>query len=65
MRNKELRKRKNWQTEGGGKAGIAEQKFFDIFTKAFDGTIYKIRSKPKEFKDIYSKVELNEETLAL
>jgi hypothetical protein len=65
MGTKELRKRKNWQARSGENAGIAEKKFYEIFSKEFEGTAYRIRSKPKEFRDVYSKVNLSEEVLAL
>ncbi len=65
MGTDELRGRDNWQDAGGANAGIAEKKFYDIFLKEFEGTDYRIRSKPREFKDIYSKVELSPEMLAL
>jgi Type II restriction enzyme MunI len=64
MGTKELRKRGVWQDASGGKAGAAEKKFYAIFLKAFEGTEYQIRPKPREFKDIYSKIDLSEETLA-
>jgi len=63
MGTNELRKRKIWQDVSGGKAGVAEKKFFDIFTKKFQGTNFRIRSKPREFKDIYSKIKLTAEIL--
>lgn len=63
MANKELRKRANWQEAGGAKAGLAELAFFDLLTKEFEKTPYKIRSKPKEFNNIYVNVELAESVL--
>ncbi|HYX72398.1 MAG TPA: MunI family type II restriction endonuclease [Nitrososphaera sp.] len=65
MGTKELRQRVIWQDASGEKAGAAEKKFYEIFTREFAGTEYQIRSKPREFKDIYSKIALSEETLAL
>ena len=65
MGKDELKKREIWQTLSGENAGIAEKNFYDIFSKEFEGTDYRIRAKPREFKDIYSKVELSEEMLAL
>lgn len=53
MGTNELRKRKIQQDISGGKAGVAEKKFFDIFTKEFEGTNFKIRSKPREFMALY------------
>lgn len=64
MGTKELRGRAVWQDASGEKAGVAEKSFYDIFTKEFEGTEYRVRSKPKEFRDIYSSVKLSEETLA-
>jgi hypothetical protein len=59
-----LRGRDNWQELGGGKATVAEKNFFGVFTKEFDGTEYRIRSKPREFKDVYSKIVLADDVLA-
>jgi hypothetical protein len=59
MGTKELRKRKKWQDKSGKKAGIAEKNFYNIFLKEFKGTNFKIRPKPKEFKDIYSQIKLS------
>lgn len=56
-----LRDRKIWQDISGGKAGIAEKNFYDIFLKEFEGTDFRIRKRPNEFKDIYSKVVLTVE----
>jgi len=64
MGTNELRKRKIWQLMSGGKACVAEKNFYDIFQKEFKGTNFRIRSKPREFKNIYSKVKLSDETLA-
>jgi hypothetical protein len=63
MGTKALRGRENWQNEGGGKAEIAEKKFFDLLTSHFKGTDYAIRSKPREFKNIYNSVELDPKVL--
>jgi hypothetical protein len=64
MGTKALRKRGNWQYDGGGKAGRAEKDFHDVFLKAFEGTDFVIRSRPKEFRNIYSSVVLKEDVLA-
>lgn len=64
MGTNDLRKRNNWQNISGGKAGVAEKNFYDIFVKEFEGTDFRIRSKPREFKDIYSKTILSKEMLA-
>src|SRR5688572_12817433 len=64
MGTDELRKRKIWQTISGGKATAAEKKFFEIFKKQFEGSDFEITSKPREFKDIYSKIPLSEKILS-
>ena len=65
MGRNELRKRDIWQDSSGGKAGVAEKNFYRIFLKEFGGSDFRIRSKPKEFRNIYSKVQLSEEVLAV
>src|SRR3989338_2850413 len=64
MGTNELRKRKNWEDTSGGKAGIAENKFYEVFLREFEGTDFEIVSKPKEFNNIYSDVRLSKEVLA-
>jgi len=64
MGTKELRKRETWQDSSGEKAGTAEKAFYQILKKEFEGSDYRIRARPKEFKNIYSKVELSDEVLA-
>ena len=64
MGRNELRKREIWQDTSGGKAGAAEKKFYEILLQEFEGSDFRIRPKPKEFKDIYSKIKLSEEVLA-
>ena len=64
MGTKELRKRDIWQDSSGGKAGVAEKNFYDILSEEFKGSEFRIRSKPKEFRDIYSKIKLSDEVLA-
>jgi hypothetical protein len=59
-----LKKRAIWQDSSGGKAGVAEKNFFDIFSKEFAGTVYRVRRRPKEFRNIYSDVKLSREVLA-
>ena len=59
MGKKELRKRKKWQDSSGAKAKIAEKTFYSIFLKEFKNSNLRIRSKPKEFKNIYSNIKLN------
>ena len=64
MGTNELRKRKIWQDTSGGNAGIAEKKFYEIMLQEFEGSDFRIRSKPREFKDIYSKIKLSKKVLA-
>jgi Type II restriction enzyme MunI len=63
MGTRELRKRKNWQGASGGKAAVAESNFYDLFTEEFKGTDFRVRAKPQEFRDIYSKVVLSNDML--
>jgi hypothetical protein len=63
MGTNELRGRSIWQDINGGKASVAEVTFFDVLEKEFEGTDFRIRSHPREFKNIYSSVKLSEETL--
>jgi len=65
MGTKDLRERANWQGSSGANAEVAERNFYEIFSKEFEDTDYRIRSKPREFKDIYSKIALSEEVLSL
>lgn len=62
MGTNELRKRDNWQTSSGGKAEKAEKRFFNVFSRAFEGTDFEIIQKPKHFTKIYLDVPLSEET---
>lgn len=64
MGTNELKKREIWQDESGKKAGVAEKKFYEVFLKEFEGSDLKIRSRPKELKDIYSNIKLSKEVLA-
>ena len=64
MGKKELKKRKKWQDSSGKKAGVAEKTFFEVFLKEFKDTNLRIRSRPKEFKNIYSNIKLNKKILA-
>lgn len=64
MGKDELRKRAIWQAGSGNKAGVAEKNFYQVFSEEFEGSDFRIRPKPKEFKDIYSKIELSKEVLA-
>lgn len=62
MGTKELSKRDFWQD--GEKAGRAENSFYNVFLQEFAGTEFRIRSKPREFKNIYSNIKLDEKVLA-
>lgn len=64
MGTNELRKRGIWQDISGGKAGVAEKSFYKVFSKEFEGTHFRIRQRPKEFKNIYSNIKLSKEVLA-
>ena len=64
MGKKELGKRKNWQDIGGAKAKTAEKSFYKVFLREFEGSDLRIRSRPKEFKDIYSGIRLTKKVLA-
>ena len=63
MGTKQLRGRDNWQTEGGSKAGSAEQDFYEVFLKEFGFSEFKIRKHPREFANIYANIALSEQTL--
>ncbi len=64
MGKDELKKRAIWQADSGSNAVIAEQSFFDVFSKEFRGSDFRIRSKPTEFRNIYSQIHLSEGVLA-
>jgi len=64
MGTKELRKRESWQDTSGPKAEAAENEFYDVFLHEFEGTEFRIRDKPKEFKGIYNDVKLSDEVKA-
>jgi hypothetical protein len=64
MGTKALRGRAVWQDISGGKAGVAEKNFYDVFVQEFKGTDFAIRPKPQEFRDIYVKVKLSTGELA-
>jgi len=64
MGSKELRKRNIWQDVSGANATIAEKSFYEVFKEYFEGTNFRIRNKPKDFKNIYLDVELDEKVLA-
>ena len=64
MGSKELRKRRIWQDYSGTNAAKAERSFYSAFQDAFHGTCYRIRSKPNEFINIYTTINLSEDDLA-
>jgi len=64
MGTNELRKREIWQDYSGGNASIAEKNFYEIFSKEFEGTDFRIRPKPREFKNIYLQIKLSDEILS-
>ena len=64
MGSKELRVRETWQDYSGANAGVAEKSFYEVFLKEFKGTDFRIRPKPKEFKNVYLDVNLPKEVLA-
>jgi len=63
MGSSALKLRANWQKHGGANAAKAEHDFLEVFENAFKNTNYKIRSKPKEFTKIYTKVKLSPKVL--
>lgn len=58
------RLRKKWQDYSGKNAGEAEKDFFETFKIVFEDTDFRIRDKPKEFKNIYVNIELTEQELS-
>lgn len=63
MGKKELKVRETWQDYSGANAGVAERSFFDVMSEAFEGSPFRVRSKPREFKNIYSSIKLPKEIL--
>jgi len=59
MGSKALRGRAVWQGQSGAKATVAEKDFLRVFEAAFRNTSFRIWSKPKEFKNIYTNVVLD------
>ena len=64
MASRDLRKREIWQDKSGALAAQAEYDFFQTFDQCFNGTVFRIRSKPKEFEKIYVDVNLDPITLS-
>lgn len=63
MGSKANRFRKKWQDYSGINASDAERNFFETFEFLFEGTEFKIRTKPKEFNNIYVDYPLSKKTL--
>jgi hypothetical protein len=63
MGKEELRNRETWQDYSGVNAGGAEKRFYGAFSRYFQGSDFRIREKPAEFKDIYINVPLPQEVL--
>jgi hypothetical protein len=53
MGKNELSGREIWQDYSGANAGHAEKSFYTVMMQAFQGTPFRVREKPKEFKNIY------------
>lgn len=64
MTTKALRGRAVWQDKSGAKAEAAERNFYAIFAKHFEGTNFRVRSKPREFTNVYAQIELHHTVLA-
>lgn len=64
MGTNELRGRAIWQDYSGEQAGVAEASFHKVFSDLFNGSDFRIRPKPREFREIYVSVELKPEILA-
>ena len=64
MARDELKARAVWQDLSGRKATVAEKTFLKVFLREFKNSDFKIRPRPKEFKNIYNDVELSEEIIA-
>ncbi|MFN9791126.1 MAG: MunI family type II restriction endonuclease [Holosporales bacterium] len=60
MGSEHNRMRRKWQDYGGNNAAVAENAFFECFTKVFQGTDYSIMAKPKDFQNIYVNVKLSD-----
>lgn len=58
MEEKLKKKRRSWQAKSLKLATKLEEDFFDVMSKHFEGTAYKIRKKPSEFNNIYKNFEL-------
>ncbi len=47
-----------------GKKREPQKKIYEILSKEFEGSYFRVRSRPKEFRNIYSKIKLDDKTLA-
>ena len=63
MGKKELSKRLNWENVSGKMAADAEKNLYEAFREAFKGTIYELHEKPKNLKNLYANVQLEDEVL--
>lgn len=63
MGKNELSVREIWQDYSGTNAGEAEKNFLEVFTEHFRGTDFRVREKPREFKNIYSNIQLPQEVI--
>jgi len=57
------RLRKKWQDYSGKNAAVAEKDFYETFQIVFEGTEFRIHSRPDEFSKIYVNYPLDEKTL--
>ena len=64
MGTNELRKRDVWQDIGGARATAAARSFFSVFQNSFQGTNFRIRANPQEFRTVYVHYPLSDETLS-
>ncbi len=58
------RMRRKWQDYCGNNASLAENAFFDCFSKVFRDTEFSIISKPKDFQNIYVTVPLSADIIS-
>ena len=64
MGTHELSSRDIWQDISGAKATAAEHSFLYVFQTVFSGTNFRIRAKPREFRNIYLNYPLSKETIS-
>jgi len=58
------RLRRKWQDYSGRNASVAERSFEETFNILFAGTEFRLRPKPKEFKNAYVDFPLSEKELS-